>query len=400
VTAPRDSQLAAGPPFVSEGRRSTARARIASLDIVRGLAALSVFITHWNESTAQGASAGWPDALVRGPDSLIRLVWTGGGIHPGVIAFIVLSGFCIHLPLSRNPSASDAPGFWRAYARRRAWRIEPVYLLATLLGFAAAIVAARSPLVPLPVVPGHWNAFGVVATLLGVTALLQPCSRALFLHAGNEPLGTVTREMLLYATYPFFLWLRRRRGAGAVLALALVAYTAVVVLRARGVDPVRLHGSYLEFLLYWILGAAAAESLAEHPVRLGRESLLVAASWIACFAFSFVVQVKGAHVVRTLLFALSVAALLRLLVGWESAQTTPPGHLAGWFATIGERSYSLYAIHVPLLVFVLAGQHALGFDAQRGWGRWLSLPIIFAGTELVYRVVERPAHQLARSQRA
>ena len=113
--------------------------RFNHLDVIRGLAALSVFFVHWDGSIK-------PIALYKHQDNELlfdiifqvfkSILWANEGLHPGVVAFVVLSGFCIHLAQSSKdiafPKEKQILG---KYFLRRFIRIYPVFLFSLALGY-------------------------------------------------------------------------------------------------------------------------------------------------------------------------------------------------------------------------------------------------------------------------
>ncbi|MFL5580747.1 MAG: acyltransferase family protein [Gemmatimonadaceae bacterium] len=350
--------------------------RTHGLDVLRGLAALFVLLTHWS---------GWAGLPATGA---LEVFWPGGGIHPGVVLFIVLSGFCIHQRLATDPSratAARAEGFWRAYARRRAVRIVPTYLVGLVLGMLAATLAGVALTAP-GQIAGALGLAGLVqlAALLGVGAPSD-------LLAGNTPLVTVAVELLLYASYPLLVAVRQAHpvgGAWAVAGLAVTLYAARVALLLGGVPAERLHGSYLEFLLYWVIGGAAVEWVAVRrhaPVRALRLARCAAlASAVVYVGYSHAVHVRGAHLLGTVLLAVT-AALALCWVTLEEQEATKRSPSLAAAACLGERSYSLYAVHTPTV--------ALGLAFGLGAAGSLVLTLLIA--ESCFRLVERPSMRLA-----
>ena len=113
-----------------------AKQRLIYLDIIRGLAALSVFFTHWVLWTSL---PGDTKTIFNNFISLVFTIfkstlWAWAGLHPGVAVFIVLSGFCIHLPIAIKRDSIGTKGYWLNYAYRRLMRIAPIYWLGLALG--------------------------------------------------------------------------------------------------------------------------------------------------------------------------------------------------------------------------------------------------------------------------
>lgn len=379
---------------------STPAGRYASLDVVRGLAALSVLLFHLNSMFPAPERPGFLDHLLSLFERALAVVWFGGGIHPGVVVFIVLSGFCIHLPLARRPGLSAQPGFWRSYAVRRFYRIGPVYWAASLLGLAVAAAAALHPVAHAKFALPHLSWQGAAITLSGLTGLFQPLSLRFEFHPGNAILNTVAVEMLLYASYPLLVGVRGLAGSGTVLGVAIALYALQIVLRIAGVPAELLHSSYLEFLLYWVLGASAAEAFARGGTRasVGRGAAASAVFAALFFGWSYGVQVKGAHVVKTVLLALATAYMLYTATLRERLAGPSQGRLLSWLCALGDRSYSLYVVHTPVIGAAIVGCGWLFGDANASWVRWLAATLILVATAAFYKTVERPSHRYALAQ--
>ena len=100
---------------------------------LRGLAALWVFLLHihgyWLDNVR-------PPTLTA-DGLLVRVMGFGGA---GVDIFIVLSGFCLTLPLLRGGSMRSLDA--RRFFRRRAYRLLPAYYAAVVLVMALELVPA------------------------------------------------------------------------------------------------------------------------------------------------------------------------------------------------------------------------------------------------------------------
>src|SRR5882724_8311244 len=102
--------------------------RLAYLDGLRASAALYVVLFH--------AVIGFAVQL-SGPFKVLRLVFGFG--HEAVAIFIVLSGYCLMLPVARSANAELRSGFW-GYLGRRAFRILPPYFAALVFSVLLIVV--------------------------------------------------------------------------------------------------------------------------------------------------------------------------------------------------------------------------------------------------------------------
>src|SRR5581483_3417537 len=148
--------------------------------------------------------------------------WLATALNYGTYAvpvFIVLSGFCLMLPLAQRQTL-DLPGGAGLYLRRRAWRILPPYYGA--LAFSIAVIA----LVPIMQLPHNtaWDS-KVPVTLGGVIAhllLFHNLSEG-WLYQINGPMWSIAVEWQIYFLFPALLLpLWRRAGQAAMLGAALL----------------------------------------------------------------------------------------------------------------------------------------------------------------------------------
>ena len=333
--------------------------RLQQIDVIRGLAALSVAASH----VSQSVSDTFLSALLRAWDVVFATTfWANQGLHPGVVVFIVLSGFCIHLPVAGRPGLPDAAGFWKVYCKRRAIRIGPVFLLGCLLGALATgslnIAASTSA-----IVAGAFAPIGFVP--------------------GNHILDTVIVEAWLYVTYPFTLGIYRRFGARALLAIAALIHMLPVAFVLAGADPVWAQRSWYAFYLYWVIGVLAVEAfVGQKHLSLG----WTGAAFVLYIALSTTIHLKGSHYPKSLLLAVCAAMLL---VSWRGKNRFPRMWLM-----LGEASYSLYVVHFPIILLWVATIGTRGPSNQV-----LLILSIAAAATLAFVFVERPAHRLAQSFR-
>ena len=111
--------------------------RLDFIDSLRALAALYVMICHAYHEPGNGYHASW----------LINHIGLSYG-HVAVDVFIVISGFCLMLPVTRR---NGELGSVRDFMRRRVRRILPPYyaaLILSLLFIVTVVVPTCVQLVP------------------------------------------------------------------------------------------------------------------------------------------------------------------------------------------------------------------------------------------------------------
>jgi peptidoglycan/LPS O-acetylase OafA/YrhL len=117
---------------------SAGRLRLGFLDGLRGLAALYVMFAHvYYLQSAEVGRLHW---------HLPRAVWLATGWaaagRSAVAIFIVLSGFCLMIPVARSADGTISGGVWE-YLKRRARRILPPYYAAMAFSLGLFYIAYR-----------------------------------------------------------------------------------------------------------------------------------------------------------------------------------------------------------------------------------------------------------------
>ena len=347
------------------------------IDSVRAGLAIWVVFAHlvpW-AALAQGPIA-IGEAGQRFMQDLVTVFQPDNETHPAVLCFIVLSGYCIHRNgLRRNKF--DVPG----YAIRRAFRIYPVYLLATAFGVGCFLVA-------------NHKAPQLAQELSGTAALSATCLAAKLslvngvdpnllycVYQGNAPLNTVMAEMGLYAVYPALLLLARRWGDRWLLAVVVATWIAGMLY--IGANPGSAywwnHASVAGFLVYWWVGAALLDR---------RFASLVSRNWHwALVAWVVLTLAIVGHSVDGVVFSevrkMTQALVFGALVLWIDSRRVALPMLA---ELPGKAGYSIYAFHAPMVYTLLI----LGLP----W--WLVFAMAICAGLVGYLVIEGPSIRSGR----
>ncbi len=376
VQAPHAARGGRDPATSGASRREPAPSRVASLDAVRGVAALLVVFSH--------CYATLPDALQR------ELDWHSGpgqilvSGRPAVILFFVLSGFVLSLSL-----AGDASATYRTFAVRRFFRIYPPFAAAVLASAALYRLIGPAP------IPGLsewfncelWSHEPAIPLVMAHLAMVgRPADATL-----NNPMWSLVVEMRLSLLFPLvfrLLWPEKRRAWVAAVASAIIA-ELIARETSIGREPyynsslreaVLLTLYFVPFFVFGLLVAQARGPLRRWAGRMGgpgRGSL-----WVAAWALLETGRDVPSGVGAALVVVLSLASPLA-----ERILSAPP---LQW---LGRVSYSLYLTHVLVLgalVHLLHGVVPLG---------WLLLGVVLASlpvAQAAYTLVERPSSALGR----
>ena len=321
--------------------RAERTGRFSSLDVFRGIAALSVTLFHCVNSHPAVHDSAIGRVLLFG--------WTG------VFLFFPVSGYCISAALHRAENASVM-----RFVRRRWRRIYPPYWASVALTVAIALAALpfnRGTAADLMLPPWGW---------LSVLTLTQVFTR--FANALSPVYWTLGYEEQFYLVMALALLLSRARRAAM-----LTIVTAVAGLYAL-LPQVHVAGLFLNYWVSFALGCGAYMWLHERDKR-----------WMAAimFAIGVVLAVRLADVplVVSLVGTLAMLALAPI----DRRVATHPAIRP--LIALGAISYSLYLIHVPIAGRVV--NLLLRFDAPVWAGALAGLAVSLAAATVFFFVVER-----------
>ncbi|MEU2057493.1 acyltransferase family protein [Streptomyces bungoensis] len=334
------------------------------LDGLRGLAALYVVLFHC-----------WLYTFPGYPDS--RAPWWLDGLMFGrlaVVFFLVLSGFSLAISPARHGWRSD--GVVR-FLRRRAWRILPPYWAALVMSLAVSRF----------VVPASHFGPPTGKTLLVYGLLAQDTLTA---PTPNGAFWSIGVEAELYLLFPLLLFLRRRWGAAV-----LVACVALPVI--AGASPVEGANRLAPHLAPVFAAGVAGAGIVVASDRVRR----LPWAWFAVLAALPVLAldlVQGSVWTVDHYFWVDLALAPAMTMLLAAVATGRPALLVRLLTArpvrgLGGFSYSLYLIHLPIVMavvrrvaprFVAPGLPTFWFTLA------VALPVSVLGAWLFSRVFELP----------
>jgi peptidoglycan/LPS O-acetylase OafA/YrhL len=331
--------------------------RIASLDSLRGIAALGVVATHVLQY-------GFPFVILN--HTPLRVLVNGRCF---VIFFFVLSGFVLSLGLLRSNLAET----YLTYLLRRVARIYLPYFVAGMLsiGVAAYVHSAVN-------YRAVFEYFALFGTSVG-TGL-------------NSPSWSLVYEMRISVIMPSMCWAFLKDRRAVLICFVSVAAVEEIGLTLLGIGQFpystdTLLGSVIvtaRYALCFVVGIWLADSVMRQSLWLNKiRGWVIPCLGIVAIIFMSVLLDQTSTVASgiILVLALRSAALDRVL-SWR---------LLVW---LGRISYSLYLTHVLVLVAVMAAlQGIISTSAAAVVGGICSL--LFA--EGFYRIIEAPSISLSRS---
>lgn len=342
-TAPADTRWSrAGLPDIR------GKAVSSHLDMIRGVAAVAVLVYHVRyRFFYEYSDLDHPGLVAK---AFFALTSFG---HDAVMVFFVLSGFFISASVFRD--CQRRRWSWRDYALNRGVRLYLVLLPGMLLTLGWDLVGLQSfpdSVVYTAEVRGWSHDFFRVperltaTTFAGNLCFLQMTSLGILPYGSNAPLWSLAYEFWYYVLFPLCAVGLFRGGIGARIMCLLGALGAAWLM-----GP-----AILTYFPVWLLGTALCFIPRLHVGAVGR-SLLTLVTFLV-----FATLLLGGH----------VGALRHAVGGQVTDYMTAIGFLgfayallhhdarpkAGWYSSfakwIADFSYTLYVVHMPLLVFLRA----------------------------------------------
>ncbi len=316
------------------------------------MAALYVVIFHARWLMWEGFTEGYArhPELYGLPAKLIAygsLVFYYG--HQAVIFFFVLSGFVIHLRYARQLQTEPDKGFdFLPYLVRRIRRLYPV-LLATLaltfildrIGRAAGFSVYQSNTL-YGLINDVRPAFDFGRLLNGI-ALIPVAPE----WGSNLPLWSLRYEWAFYLVYPLLWFIFRRSMKWATILLGVLCGLSFI----PALWPLEALRRVAALMIVWWFGAILAEIYTGRiQIKLSKIAPLV--GLLLILPFSVEPFFKMDETLRDVLWGLAFMGGLATFLVWRNAGRSL--RLLERLEGLGKFSYTLYAIHFPIL-FLLSG---------------------------------------------
>jgi peptidoglycan/LPS O-acetylase OafA/YrhL len=371
---------------------ATARPRLKFIDGMRGVAALYVTLYHAAGDVPPPAPA------------LRFLAWFLQFGHYAVGVFIVLSGYCLMLPVARS-ALGRIEGGWRGYAFRRARRLLPPYYLVLLLAVTAVAIVR----------PWYPDATGEEADVLRLSPATL-ISHILLIHnlregwaqAFDPPMWSVAAEWQIYVLFPLLLLpLWRRLGPVAVVLCGFALGLAPQALLPARSNFDWTFSWYIGLFTLGMAGAAVnfsqerAETRWRECVPWGTIAVVLGGLFIAIAARYPNLPVGRMWLPDTVL-GCAIAALLVRCTAHRPAPCDAHGGAARWSALlrtlectpiqrVGACSYSLYLLHAPVLWLLTLVLDRFGLDPNAAFVLRIAagVPLAVAVSYIFYLLIER-----------
>lgn len=356
--------------------------RFRALDSLRGLAALTVVLFHLVQSIPETTRAHY---------RYFDLPLLMGGRF-AVMLFFVLSGFVLALPYFSGTNHSYGP-----YLPRRAFRLYPPYDFAVLVAALLCLIVGGSPLTvtsswlsirwSLPVTPGAVVSHLLMTGTLGGTTL-------------DSPIWSLIIEMRISIIFPLLVLYVRRFKWACVTAALVAAFVCSKSSAALGetsaltaesfAGALLLTGRYVPLFLLGIISVEWLNRIRDFLIRMSVKlhAAVLIGMVLICVILDHM-KLTG-HAYADVFYGLFAIYLITLCVTFPTLAEQLTGRVCVW---LGDISYSLYLIHVPVLLAVFYLLHRL---MSVGAMIAVAFPAILLAAHAMHYMVEKPSMTLGR----
>ena len=388
--------------------RSSASTRLDSIDALRGIAALMVAGYHiWGHYGVYPFPSLGVVPQTTNADFFAYLVSPLRWGYLGVSLFLVLSGFCIHLPFARKRKETGGYQFdARQFYLRRMWRLYPAYAVSVIATFILLQVTS------------HGTA--LVASAPSISDLLTHLT-LIHTYFDRYFYGIVTvywslaLEFQLYLAYPLFLYLFRKLGLTRSIALLTIFS---IVWRIISMDvfhhnlisvatggPYSLMGFLFARMPEWLFGVWLAEWFVAGKSQPTQRMTLSFASIAVLISAILSTLWEPLWSLTDILFGLGFAFLVAAAITDRRQSHTAPISNASSFILhpssltthfyrlliwIGTISYSVYLFHMQLSWFGNAWIQRLPGDVIPFILRIVVFVLSIPFIAIIFRFLEAP----------
>lgn len=349
--------------------------QIETLDIVRGLAVLLVLKSHWLYFDTK--FFGWfEEYFLKYRKIEDYILFSNRYVHPGVLIFIVLSGFIIHYTNKTLPYQVDFRWTFRFIMRRIA-RLFPVLLVGMILGLLVQ----------------HF--FYADLTLEDVNRLW---TNSLFLYGVkyihpptlNNILVTVESEFWLYLFYAVvfrFLTNSKAWFLFFVISFAIWILNYHFNMSAPTADVnagIWTRNNFYAYLIYWLTGAFCAE-IAKNKKNIQISWFLPLSLFLTVLAIIPFQQKLWNALFNEFVLSVVIGVILIKLVSIK-----PMKFLNNTLGLFGRAGYSVYAFHMCFIMMFTSS--SIQLLSSTFFSPVFVLIYTLLGTIALYYVFERPLH--------
>jgi peptidoglycan/LPS O-acetylase OafA/YrhL len=322
--------------------------RYFALDVGRLIAAITVFIGHLLFNFAGDFY------VISDPIGFLKIFKYGA---LSVLFFFVLSGFVL------EPYLNFAKKYYYNWLTSRLARLYPVYIFSYLIAVLPYLILA--PKLPAP-------GFTIIISSLGLQSLFQ----STYLSPPNPPLWSLSIEIIFAIIFPL-IPKKRIHLFHSTFTLGLIA------VMLNNVAP------FLMFLFYFYLGIVIRKILPNITTVMFR---LIALIWIPILLYSDIWLLQDS-------FFRELWGIVFVTMAIISLANFSKEYFPKYLLNLSKRTYSLYAVHWPVLVTMNYTFQTLALNLNLLTYIAVAIILVSITTEISYRIIELPSLNISKKLR-
>ena len=329
----------------------------ANLEILRFFLAFWVFIAHLLPWYTYGNSTISKNVqqLENLHAKLVEYMQPNGVLHPAVIGFLVLSGYVIVTGFNEEKLNSNRSSYIKEWGIRRLFRIMPVYLMGLLIGVGIFAVIGGSSFKLLT------GTNDISVPCLGAKAIsissFIPAGYPNCAFQGNAPLVTTAAEIGLYIIF-ILSSILIAKGFNNSIAISIgLIWLIGNLLVAASSESINLlqwwaHASSINYLIPWFLGASLAMKAKKSNPKYHK---ILVCSLLASVFFTLIILFLLHRVNPTDLFEREIYLFTYSILFYFLIKVLVSVRQLGTVSNfLGGISYTLYALHAPISIFMIS----------------------------------------------
>ena len=340
------------------------------LDLIRGAAAMEVFLGHLRTLVFKNYWVGGQGIIKN------LFYFLTGFSHEAVVIFFVLSGFFISDAILRSKEKGSFSFLNYGIDRlSRLWIVLiPGLFLTLLIDFVGLHYFGSAPAY-LGTIPytGNINVIDrfTLVNFIGNIFFLQTIYVSAF--GSNSPLWSLSYEFWYYILFPLILFLFWKESGRKKIFVILLLTAIVIFIKSQ----VALYFSI------WLIGSVLAyiKRNFREPTRLVRNLVLVP-GLILFGLYMYKVRTGGPSDFSK---DFTIGLLTAVLCYWGIYSGLKSGILKRIMAFFSGLSYSLYVIHLPLCIFLCSSFSIIQKDwGLKGIAEYLFIALLVFGIAMVF----------------
>jgi peptidoglycan/LPS O-acetylase OafA/YrhL len=294
--------------------------------------------------------------------------------------FFILSGFVLAVSTFKSMSEGKTIQF-KSFIKPRLARLYPMFLFALVLFF---IFGQKL----------HFSWIDIVLNLSLLQAWIPPYPLSL-----NSPAWAISVEILFYISFPFLINKLFNKKSDTLIWLAVTSWLCNTLLLYLNIEIFKAGRDFMFFfppfhLLTFIVGVCSGLLFMRHHQQLQKYISYMTVSAFLAIGFSIYLFISKQPIITYQHNGLFAPTFL-LFIYWFSLSKSFIVKIFSlrFFQYLGELSYAIYILQVPVFFFFLHIMHPY-FHFETNTGFIVYFSVLLLSSVIAFEVIEKPCKNL------